>query len=1222
MTDPEIDNINQIDISYGYDIIQKYKAIDYAMSDTKNTYEIGNAFGKASIETHKVFLESSEGQNLIHNPDNNFDLFIVEAQYEGTSIYSWKFDIPTIGICSMDCSIQFHDAVGNFVHPITNPDQNISIEDIHSTSFWERLYSFLFLLAYRFIISALAHPKQTQILKTYFGENVPPIENIKNNIDMLFLATNPVFQPVRAVMPNTITIGSGTLISDPQPLRQEIQDFLDSANSGAIYFSLGSNIKARHMNLTIKRSIIKAFSTMPYKVLWKIEDDFENLPSNVFTSKWFTSQPDILHHSNIKLFITQGGLQSMQESLHANKPMIGIPFFGDQFGNINRMVQLGYGLKINKYNITEHSIRETVTEIMSNPKYLRNAHKYGNILRDVDISDVEKAVWWTEYVIRHKGAKHFRNAALDMPFWKRYMLDVYAVTALFNVIIFLISLFIFRKFVRLVKMLFGAMLLKFLLTWVLGIELFDTTQCLGANILAIMPTPSYSHQLAFRPLWKSLSRRGHNVTLITTDPMNDQSLGNLTEIHLNEAYEWYQKYQVIDLVQNDSSSLYQVVSAVLYAMIDSNRAFLDSFEGQNLLYNKDNHFDLVIIEAVSPALIFFGWIYRAPLIGICSMDCAMQAHDGVGNTVNPIVNPDFNLIINELTFLERLIAFGFTWGSRAVIYFIMFPLYEAMMKDYFEVSPPSLREMHMNGIVKMLQTYVTVTILLSLVSNSIGADILVIIPTASFSHQVTLRPLWKQLAARGHNVTLVTTDPMNEEHLENIQQINISYGYEYMKKYEVMDIVMNDSKSLYDSAVAIRKVFRDTQIKLFESPEGLNLAHNKENHFDLLFVEAQVPDMMIYSWVFDIPFIGICSLDCALQYHETAGNHIHPVTNPDQNFVLKDIYSLSFRERLLSSVHLGLYQFLVKCLMFPKQHAIWREYFGEDVPSVDEIQSRMSMLFVATNPVFHLVRALMPNTVTIGSGMQLSAPKPLTKDIKDFLDDAHEGAIYFSLGSNIKGKHLNATMKKIIINAFSKMPYKVVWKIEDVFDKMPPNILTSKWFSSQLDILRHPNVKLFITQGGLQSMQESIYANKPMIGISYFGDQHGNVNRMVGLGYGLKILKQNITEESIRETVTEIMTNPVYTANAQKYGEIFRDVDMADVDKAVWWTEYVIRHKGATHFRNPLLDMPFWKRYMLDVFGVILLVSLIIFKVISFTFRIIRYLLKAGKPYGIKKKVA
>lgn len=58
-------------------------------------------------------------------------------------------------------------------------------------------------------------------------------------------------------------------------------------------------------------------------------------------------------------------------------------------------------------------------------------------------------------------------------------------------------------------------------------------------------------------------------------------------------------------------------------------------------------------------------------------------------------------------------------------------------------------------------------------------------------------------------------------------------------------------------------------------------------------------------------------------------------------------------------------------------------------------------------------------------------------------------------------------------------------------------------------------------------MQESIYVNKPMIGIPFFGDQHMNVKRMVTLGYGVKISKHNITKESVSEAILEVITNPM-----------------------------------------------------------------------------------------------
>lgn len=42
------------------------------------------------------------------------------------------------------------------------------------------------------------------------------------------------------------------------------------------------------------------------------------------------------------------------------------------------------------------------------------------------MSPLDTAVYWTEYVIRHKGAPHLRTAAVDMPWYEYLLLDVLA----------------------------------------------------------------------------------------------------------------------------------------------------------------------------------------------------------------------------------------------------------------------------------------------------------------------------------------------------------------------------------------------------------------------------------------------------------------------------------------------------------------------------------------------------------------------------------------------------------------------------------------------------------------------------------------------------------------------------------------------------------------------------------------------------------------------------
>lgn len=46
------------------------------------------------------------------------------------------------------------------------------------------------------------------------------------------------------------------------------------------------------------------------------------------------------------------------------------------------------------------------------------------------MSPLDTAVYWTEYVIRHKGAPHLRGAARNLAWYQEALLDVLAVVVL------------------------------------------------------------------------------------------------------------------------------------------------------------------------------------------------------------------------------------------------------------------------------------------------------------------------------------------------------------------------------------------------------------------------------------------------------------------------------------------------------------------------------------------------------------------------------------------------------------------------------------------------------------------------------------------------------------------------------------------------------------------------------------------------------------------------
>lgn len=77
-----------------------------------------------------------------------------------------------------------------------------------------------------------------------------------------------------------------------------------------------------------------------------------------------------------------------------------------------------------------------------------------------------------------------------------------------------------------------------------------------------------------------------------------------------------------------------------------------------------------------------------------------------------------------------------------------------------------------------------------------------------------------------------------------------------------------------------------------------------------------------------------------------------------------------------------------------------------------------------------------------------------------------------------------------------------------------------------LIILAHPNVKAFISHGGLLSTIETIYHGVPIVGIPVFGDQKANIARGVNYGYAVEVPLTEITEEALTKALDEILNNP------------------------------------------------------------------------------------------------
>ncbi|KAK5639821.1 hypothetical protein RI129_010632 [Pyrocoelia pectoralis] len=498
-----------------------------------------------------------------------------------------------------------------------------------------------------------------------------------------------------------------------------------------------------------------------------------------------------------------------------------------------------------------------------------------------------------------------------------------------------------------------------------------------------------------------------------------------------------------------------------------------------------------------------------------------------------------------------------------------------------------------------------------------GARILGIVPTPSYSHQVVFQPIWIELALRGHQLTVLTTDPINNSSLTNLKEIDLGFAYDFWNvKHNFTHMIRTAPDSLLKFIDRYVEMVDDIVDNQLAHPEVKTLIQNKSEHFDLLMLEYSFPSLTVFSERFKCPFIGMTSLEAHSSVYDSVGNPSHPVLNPD--FSLPFGGSLTFKQRILSFLFQTYTRFYKHVYSYPKLDLQVRKHFGNGYLPLTDIANKVSMLFVNVNPIFHNIRPVVPAVIQIGGGTHLKTPKPLPRDLQNYLNNATEGFIYFSLGSNVKSVDMDRQLRDTILATFSELPYKVLWKFEsDDLPGKPSNVYISKWFSQQ-DVFRHPNIKLFITQGGLQSMEEAIYNYIPLLGIPFYGDQYSNVDLMVAKGFGLSLSNQNLRKDEFKKTILEVISNPRYRNRVIELAKVALDQPMTGLQRAVWWTEYVLRHKGAQNLRSPAIDLPLYQYLMLDIIGFFFAVILVF---IFISILLIRISLKIVRICYYKTKV-
>lgn len=143
-------------------------------------------------------------------------------------------------------------------------------------------------------------------------------------------------------------------------------------DAGFIIISFGSILRGIDIPVNVRRIFLKTFGRLQQQVLWKWENqstfDDDLIPANVKLMSWLPQQ-DLLGHPKVRLFITHGGLFSIQEAVYHSVPFIALPVFFDQPINAQKAHEDGYAIRLDWDDLTEETLFNAIQLILHNSKY-------------------------------------------------------------------------------------------------------------------------------------------------------------------------------------------------------------------------------------------------------------------------------------------------------------------------------------------------------------------------------------------------------------------------------------------------------------------------------------------------------------------------------------------------------------------------------------------------------------------------------------------------------------------------------------------------------------------------------------------------------------------------------------------------------------------------------------------------------------------------------------
>lgn len=495
------------------------------------------------------------------------------------------------------------------------------------------------------------------------------------------------------------------------------------------------------------------------------------------------------------------------------------------------------------------------------------------------------------------------------------------------------------------------------------------------------------------------------------------------------------------------------------------------------------------------------------------------------------------------------------------------------------------------------------------------------------SHWLNMRILVEALHSRGHDInvlrsntswyvaekspyyTSITVEQKRQQNLESQGSMNsfLERSIEIRKNQGSLWAFVEFYKNIFKLIGENQEVVAEFVMTIFENKTLIKQL--SDTGYDLFLTDPAFPGGVLLAHYLKLPTV--------FNVRWIFNGDAHFAIAPSPLSYIPQLFSeftdkMDFTQRLANVFYHWILVYMLHFVSKPPYQAVCKRYFGPDV-DIMELMQGGDIWLMRVDFTFEFPRPAMPNMVYIG-GFQGRPSKPLPADLEEFVQSSEEhGVIIMTLGTLLGD--LGPELSEIIASAFAVLPQKVIWRhLGEKPASLGNNTMLVKWIP-QNDLLGHPKTKVFITHGGTNGIYEAIYHGVPILGIPLIFDQLDNMLRLKARGAADFVEITTLDTETLVNALKNILDpEKSYKSNMLKLSELHHDKPIKPLDSALFWTEYVMRHKGASHLRTESYKLPWYAYHSLDVLATILaMIILVLMTFYMFCKCLIRMLMRVKK---------